>query len=409
MNNLLKINQFAARLLMVSFFFQKNLQSLSTILVCVLFLLEAITTKTIEFNWKKVAISILFGSGFLLCLIALIFTPHEYSKALGKICETKLSILLLPVIFSLLGQNWIDTLIKEKIYFVYAAVTATVLGNLRYIAYMIGSGGQFGNASHVQYRQFLEKVMDIHPTYQGIYLSFAVCILLFSKPNFGKVTRVFKFVLLYLLVFFLLASLAKAPIIALIFILIHFAWTKKETINTYFPYLAILGSIVVVAYFFVPFIGQRINELLVTNSNSDVHNNSVNERKMILETDLSLLKQYWLTGVGPGRLKELLDLKYFFYSISHNFTSQYYDPHNEYLWQWLSFGIIGFVFSIAVTITHFIKAINTKNMLYLYFLIIMATTFFTESVLARQRGVILFGVFASLFYFLDKKNKGIVA
>jgi O-antigen ligase len=89
-----------------------------------------------------------------------------------------------------------------------------------------------------------------------------------------------------------------------------------------------------------------------------------------------------------------------------NFPVVYHDPHNEYFVEWLSFGILGIALLVAILAVQFIKAVRTKNYLYLYLLIVLSTTFFTETVLSLQRGVMLYAVFTSLMFYSPLTPKG---
>ena len=126
-------------------------------------------------------------------------------------------------------------------------------------------------------------------------------------------------------------------------------------------------------------------------------------RQMIWKTETDLLKQHWLTGVGPGRILHTLNERYFFYSVYHNLPVGYFDPHDQYISDWLSFGIVGILLLMATLIVHFVKALKAKNNLYLYLLVIFAVTFFTETALSRQKGIIFFAVFTSLFFFYSQR------
>ena len=400
------LNKNLARLMMVSFFLPMHVQVFSVGIACLYYLFQAFSPKN-KINKSTILQAIALSSGFLLCLIAIPFTPTEYRNTILNICESKVSLLLIPVIFALIRKETLSTIRKEQIFFVYACIIACVLGNIRFIAHYYHIQGNLHNLTHVQYRQYLEFVTGIHPTYWGLYLSYAICILLTNDAVTGGTKQIIKYLMLYTLLLLLLASLAKSPIIAMVVISLHYAYMKRRQVIKSLVHVSVFALVLIAAYIFIPFFSQRVAELSGISSgvaSTEVHSNSVNERKMIFNTDVALLKKTWLWGVGPGRLQEMLDKNYFFYSIRNQVNTAYYDPHNEYLWQWLSFGIIGIAINISVLLLHYYRAIKSKNILYLYLLIIFSITFFTESVLARQHGVLLYSIFTSLFFF-TKSNK----
>ncbi len=145
--------------------------------------------------------------------------------------------------------------------------------------------------------------------------------------------------------------------------------------------------------------------LLHSNNAGNITDNSVNIRKLIWATDTNMLEHYWLTGIGPGRMLDLLHYRYFFHSIYSGYWLGYFDPHNQYLYDWLTFGIIGIVLLLVVLFVQFRRAIVFKNRLYLYLLIIISVTFFTESLLARQLGVLFYSAFTSLLFFYTPQKE----
>lgn len=121
--------------------------------------------------------------------------------------------------------------------------------------------------------------------------------------------------------------------------------------------------------------------------------------------DTSLIKANWLTGVGPGGVIHMLHERYFFFSLANHFNVGYYDPHNEYFYVWLCFGIVGIVLFLVILAIQFARSIVRKDHLYTYLLIILAVTFCTETVLSRQMGVLFYSVFTSFFFFLNSDDQ----
>jgi hypothetical protein len=185
----------------------------------------------------------------------------------------------------------------------------------------------------------------------GMFLCFSVCITLLSTSFEGRRGMIAKYAIVYVLLIFLLTLLAKSPLIALVVICIHYAWRNRQTLFRY--KIAILSFIasVTAACFFIPFIGQRLREVLQfagVGKPGNVADNSVYVRKLLWTVDTDLIKQYWLRGVGPGRLLHMLRERYFFYSIANHFPVGYFDPHNEYFSEWLCFGLLGIVVFVTI-------------------------------------------------------------
>jgi hypothetical protein len=187
---------------------------------------------------------------------------------------------------------------------------------------------------------------------------------------------------------------------------------KRNSIKHFKWMLLAMVAVLVAAYLFIPFISQRINEMAGfsgAQQQGNVNENSILARKMIWNVDTDMLKQYWLTGMGPGKLLHNLNEQYLLISQRVGYDVGSYDPHNEYFYDWLCFGLAGITLLLTVLVAHVYTAVVSKNRLYLYLLLILLATFFTESVLARQQGVVFFGVFTSLMFFYSRDMRGAVA
>jgi hypothetical protein len=75
------------------------------------------------------------------------------------------------------------------------------------------------------------------------------------------------------------------------------------------------------------------------------------------------------------------------------------------MYDWLSLGMLGIVSLLFVLGVHFAKAIRRGHTIYLYLLVILSISFFTESVLSLQQGVLFYSIFTSLLFFLPREEK----
>lgn len=406
MTNLKVADQYAARILMLSFFLPAKWQVAVVMSVSSWFIIRSLNsirdTSKNDFAW-----ALFFSSLFVLYFASLAMTPVEYRKILLHLCERKVSLFFTPFVIALAGPYYRKVILGELHFFVFGCLISCVAGNLDFIGHYYFSGGGLHEASHVAYRIMFEHTTGIHPTYMGMFLGLSICITMLSGwYNFrnGTMTR---YALVFLMLVFLLALLAKSAIVAMILIFVHFGWTKRKWVYMHKVQIGAMVIALSAACYFIPFTGQRIKEVfsfMGHNRPAGITDNSVYVRKMILETDLTLLKHNWLTGVGPGRVLHSLQERFFFFSLDHNTDVSHYDPHNEYLNEWLGFGLAGILLLISILVIHLYRSIHDRNQLYIYFLIILVTTFFTETVLARQEGVIFYALFTSLFFFSSSRK-----
>jgi O-antigen ligase len=412
MNKLEIIDKYAARLLMVSFFLPMIVQVQVTAAVSLYFVSRVFISKH-AVPARNYKMALLIGGVYLLYLLAIPFTPHAYLSPLVNICVRMVTLLFMPFVFAIITPVFGEVIRRELIYFVYSCLILCLVGNVAFVChYQLWQAHE--TLSHIQYRLFFEHATQVHPTYMSMYLCFSICILLFADQLTGRIAKVAKVALIYVLLAFLLSLLAKSPIIALVLIIAHYAYLHRKNLLKYWPSFAGLLVAVAGVYYFIPFFGQRMHEIfsfLGKGHEENISNNSFYFRELIWHEDTALLKENWLLGTGPGRMLHMLHERYFFYSISSQLSVGYPDPHNEYFSEWLSFGLLGIAVLLAVLCAHFVKAIRSKDYLYLYLILILGITFYTETVLARQRGVIFYAVFTSFFFFYNRrvaKKKAVV-
>ncbi len=399
---------------MVSFFLPMHLQVLAVFGGSSYFVVRSFQSGG-KVETGKLAWAFFLGSFYLLYLMALPFTGPQFGAVIHRFCESRVSILLFPIVFALISPALIELILGELAFLVHSCLFVCLLANGAFavalytkspifIPYGMPADG-FHGFSHVDYRVFFERFNGYHPTYMSMMLVFSMCILFFHSSH---LKRVDKYAMFYALLLCALALVAKSPLIAMGLIFVHFTWLKRKSLKQYKWPLAGTILLVVLSYLLLPSVSQRINEMFLHSTatgNGNFADNSVNERKMIWNVDTGMLSHYWLAGCGPGRLLHLLKVRYLFYSLQFGRDVNSFDPHNEYLYQWLSFGIIGIIAFVSVLTKHFINAIRRKEYAYLYLMLILGITFFTESILARQHGVVFYAFFSSLFFYRFTKKE----
>lgn len=390
------IEQYLARFLMVVVFLPMRLQVLVTVTVALYFVVRTLSQK----QWPssaRIVSALVLGSGLFLYIAALPLSPAPYRSIVGSLIERRESLLLLPLAFAMVSPAYIRQILAERIYFVYACIISCTLGNCSYLYHHFTVRGGNYPLSHVYYRMLFEPFTGVHPTYMGLYLCFSIAILLFYK---GFETKAWlRYAILYLLLLFLLALLAKSPLIALVLVLAHFAWLNRKILARYWLRISATLLGIAATAMAIPFFRQRMAELLPGNTTNQVTDNSISVRKLIWHIDNELISRHWLTGVGPGRALDQLKQKYFFYSLAHRDFVGYYDPHNQYFFEWISFGVVGPIALLFILCYQFWRAIKMRNHLYTYLLVFITITMLTESLLLRQGGVLFYSIFTALLFY----------
>lgn len=412
MGSSLRTDIVVARALVMCLFLPDKLQALVAVGAAVYFVLRTINRKerAPKDNFKA---ALALAGTWALYIGAALMTTDEHRRQAFMMSERTLSLLLFPFAFAAMSQYFRQLIAGQLRYFVYGCLVVCAMGIADFFYHHFIVDGGNVPMSHVALRNIFETFTGIHPTYMGVYLGFALCITGIMWEPASHRDMWLKNITIYTLLLFLLSLFAKSPIIALGIIAVHFLYERRGQLRRFaVPGIALL-LVVAAASVFIPFVRQRAGEMLGLfgkPTEQNITQNSVHIRRLIWNTDVTLLKHYWLTGIGPGRLLDALHQRYFFHSLYRGYWVGYFDPHNQYFAHWISFGVSGILVLVATLLFQFRRAIAAGNRLYLYLLIIISVTFFTETMLARQQGVMFYAIFTGLFFFLydhsTQKNIG---
>lgn len=396
--NFSKYSVWLFRLSLLSFFLPGQAQSILLILsLCLLSLPVISNIKLLSAKEILPLLFVLFV--YILYVVAIPFTDSAHRSELFSLLERKIGLFLIPIAFLLISKSDSINPFKELIWFSCFCVLFLFSVN----AYILLTNS-FSTLNHVEYRNTFIDVSAMHPTYAGMYIGLSLCIMVFDLNSL-------KLWLSSLLQFVLIICLALlAPKISLLFVLLFYTYSILFYWNLTIKakVLSSIGLVITLSllFFSIPFFSQRIQEVIehYHTFHFPMENNSMTIRELIFEVDINLLKEHWICGVGPGRLATEQENAFNYLSFVVGKPLGIYNTHNEYLNQWLSFGLVGFLYFISYWIFYLKKAFDTKNFLFVFFIIMLMLTCLTENILSRQQGVLLVAFFLNLFYFFNKKK-----
>jgi O-antigen ligase len=122
--------------------------------------------------------------------------------------------------------------------------------------------------------------------------------------------------------------------------------------------------------------------------------NSVNLRMLEWKASVNGIGNAWLLGVGPGDAQGVLDK--FYFNFSESTANLTYNTHNQYLQTTLELGVAGL---LALSVCLFKPLFFSMNVspVFVAFILLFSIMCLTESMLARQKGIVFFTMFESLF------------
>ena len=258
-----------------------------------------------------------------------------------------------------------------------------------------------------RFRNYIIEKSNSHPTYQGLWISFALLIL-GKKISFYKkrIFKVFGIIVSLLLSIWLFLISARMPFIALLVslslsILIFSGLTKKNKIIISIS----IPLLFLTLLFFNNPTSIRFKELYNNSFSipekkfeSDSFNSS-NVRNGIYFCDFQLIEENFLSGVGIGDVQDELNNCYNNKIGAKVYTWGDYNSHNQYAFFWLSSGILGIILFVLLLLKLFMTSIKTNKSNLFYLLCLTSIVFLSENLLERSDGKIFFFFFSGLFYF----------
>jgi O-antigen ligase len=324
--------------------------------------------------------------------IRLIGSPNFVSGI--KFLEKNLIFIIAPIIIipSIIQSR--DKLLKTFV------IGFTIVCSYTMIMLLVDS--LMGSNENKWYFQNIETY-GFHSTYMAMYAVVSLLILDWCKTFRSKYVRILCIIINLLFIFF---SASRVVLLVLLVLLIMRAILFKK--KKYIVFLSILVSMGVLAYAFSNDFRFKINQLSTFKGFDYYDNNdygSVSLRVAKIQASYNVWQENLWFGVGTGGLKDELIKQYRSKEIECWPCSQRrYNPHNQYLSLLAGYGIIGlvvFMLSIFFILYH---AIINRNYLLIEILILFLITSLTESILERQKGILIFAVVLYLIFTLDKRT-----
>jgi len=231
----------------------------------------------------------------------------------------------------------------------------------------------------------------IPTNYFSLFVATCLIYLLGWKKRIKKLEL---FMIVILLLTMILLMTRMVTILTFIFLLVYFFfgtkwhWTKKVFIT-----FGIIVSLLV-AFNFHPVFKRRYNALYESKKSSF---SGLNMKLTMWDAIYhELIKENIIFGIGEKDAKEKVIPLY----KESNLTTaaKYgYNSHNQYIDIQLQYGVVGLITLSALLITLFWASIKMKETFFTIFILLISCMFLTESVLFRQKGIVLFTFISCLF------------
>jgi len=329
---------------------------------------------------------------YLLHAIALIYTQNIGEGFFSL--EIKISMLIFPLIFY--TEQFTE---KQYTLFFKSFVIGTLL-----CCVLCLSRAVFLYFSKNEINFYYESLAWFqHPSYFAMYITFC-CVLILLKNIFNKV---FTYVSLAFFTFFVLLLSSKTGIfihfMTLIFCIASLFFKAKNYVKIAGITLAGL-TLFCSCLFFIPEINQRFTGVVMVMHAKGLDKTSVESttvRVLIWNKATQIIKQNLLAGVAPGDANDALYESYKQNGITGAYEKKL-NAHSQYFQTTVGLGLIGLASLLSIFI---VPLIENRKKIVLFFVLITALNFLTESMLQTMAGCIFLGYFYSVICFTPKTHK----
>ncbi len=318
----------------------------------------------------------------------------------------------------------------------------------------------FLSTGHINDFYYTNLPLNMHVAYQSMYTCFSIVIFvyLFIKKKFISSWLAYCAVIIQVAFVLLLASRMQILIlivIAPLYLIPYYHKKKKMSLGLLYTALIFVFSFLIIS------IPSSLNKNEKRKSiNIAADNDNSNPRKHIWTSGIEVIKSNWLIGTGIGQAKDALSSSYskqilkapsadnlvdstmlqiqknnkiasslkqqainsdttfekvlrdyaknILISKNNNYKDylkKQYNFHNQYLQTFGEIGIFGLIILCYLLVYLFFQSLISNDYLIVFFLIIVGSSFLTESMLERQAGVAFFAFFYVLLRARITHNK----
>jgi len=326
---------------------------------------------------------------YLLHAFAFLYTSNIQESFFSL--EVKLSMLIFPLIFYTGNYTW-----PQMKFF----VKSFVLGNILCCFLCLGRAVYLTLSEDKNYFFYQELSWFQHPSYLSMYLTFC-CVAILQKNIFNSLQNLL--CLLLFTVFILLLSSKTGIAIHFVFLLMvgvtHFALKGSYLKVALFT----LASILVVCgvVYFVPPVKERFQNVLNAVKSDKIDRSATEStavRMLIWEEAKKIMSEKPLLGVSPGSANDALYESYRQNGLTGAYEKKL-NAHSQFFQTGVGLGFLGLASLLSLFVLPFFRP---PRRLLVFFLLISAVNFLTESMLQTMAGCIFFGYFYALLCF-DKE------
>ncbi len=352
---------------------------------------------------------------FLIALVSALISKDQ-SKGISSLDRY---FMLVVLAFIFVGIP-ITAKLREKvlnIFTISTTLSTSILLIYNGIKYLNGE-----NIADITFHGFT-SLYDQHPVYYSLYIALAITYLLNKMIERSGKLKVIEYAALIILSLGLLLCASKAVIFGVLIItfLLAIGLLRKGYPRRAGIVLFVLAGMVLLSPPEVKdrfksglTVSKNISEFTPTNNLRNKKYFTIEEKENISDLELRILffklaSYHWLEdnavlfGYGQGDAQHYLDYYYHSYNLAPNWYEGF-NVHNQYLHILINYGILAFLLFIVYLIYSHRTAIVGMDGIYIAFITLLCFVFLFEVALIRNKGIIFFYFFNTLFLLSNRLN-----
>jgi len=364
---------------------------------------------------KERKLGIYFLAYFAWLAVGLLYTSNRESGVQDLVL--KLSFLIFPFVLlynKRIDQHFLRGVVRVFYYTMFLASVFMLV--IAWQKVMMNRSADLDQLlGYFTYEKFAQAI-HIQPIYLSMYMVaafFAVIWDFFLDPKIG-LTKVGKWVAriwafhFYMMVILLSSRMELLVLLFISFLALAFydGIRAKKWLLAIFKMLVLLSFTITLLGLF-PVNKARYEEMV--DIEKDYTQNQWGGRSIRIHkwlNTLELISEQAFLGTGSGDMQDELQKVYKRndFMIAYNYR---FNPHNQYLQTWAATGLVGLFLLFGILLVSLLYALKSKNTLYIAFVLLLALSMLTESMLERQKGLVFFSFFLLFFgaYYFNNKER----
>lgn len=400
--------EFSLLLLLLSSPYKDHYTSYTVIMLAIAWISYNLMSKEIE-PLKQQPISFyLIPSLFILNVFSLFYSDN-FKSSLTTI-EHTLSFIVFPIVLLIRSPKLSDRFYyKLKQVYVTSILLAVLTCWLGVTVQMIDDGASFSQIFNYKYSYMnLEKYVTLSGIHFSLYIILAIIFCLDSISKSEKMTTsILKITLIAIFTIFTLHLGSRMGILIIIAVITTFFINRffitKAIKNLFAPLIIILT--IAFGIFYMPYLKVRVLEYALSIDSDDI---SIKDKRLIRwQAGWKVFENNILFGVGSGDAEEKLLESYKKNELTEAYNNKL-NAHNQFLQMAISNGLVGVLLFIGILIYQFRLSIKHKSFVWFAFTLSVFLASLTESILERQKSILLFSLFTCLFirYYERERRSG---